>query len=159
MAKIWKGVYGQRPPKGSYAFIEYEKPARPATRSSLRSAVLHSRLQRAADAEMWFVRVCSFTFHFTNLKALDQCLAYYSRKTHPSSRISAKKLASDLGKDWKKLRSWEVERWFERLPMYLLEERKRKQVVKALTKAKLLWRNELGDSTLAIDQNKKGSHF
>jgi hypothetical protein len=42
---------------------------------------------------------------------------------------------SNLGDDWRKLRCWEVERWFERLTMYLLEEPKREKVVKALREA------------------------
>jgi len=37
--------------------------------------------------------------------------------------------------DWRKIRGWEVERWFERLPLYLLEEPKRKKVLQALTHA------------------------
>jgi hypothetical protein len=44
-------------------------------------------------------------------------------------------LAAEFGSDWRELRGWEIERWFERLPMYLLEEPKRRKVVKALTKA------------------------
>ena len=36
---------------------------------------------------------------------------------------------------YRKLRGWDVERWFERLPMYLLEEPKRQKVLKALSKA------------------------
>ena len=43
-------------------------------------------------------------------------------------------IAADIGPDWRELRSWEVERWFERLPMYLLEEPKRQKVLKALHK-------------------------
>jgi hypothetical protein len=54
---------------------------------------------------------------------------------HPSSRIAAKALAADLGEDWRSQRGWEVEGWFERLPMYLLEEPKRPKVVKALSNA------------------------
>lgn len=41
----------------------------------------------------------------------------------------------DIGEDWRTQRGWEVERWFERLPMYLLEEPKRQKVLKALSKA------------------------
>jgi hypothetical protein len=81
------------------------------------------------------VQVASFTFRFRNVKQLRECITYYEKKTHPSSRIAAKALAADLGQDWRSLRGWDVERWFERLPMYLLEEPKRQKVVKALTKA------------------------
>jgi hypothetical protein len=48
---------------------------------------------------------------------------------------SAKVLAAELGEDWRELRGWEVERWFERLPMFLFKEPKRQKVVKALRKA------------------------
>jgi hypothetical protein len=44
-------------------------------------------------------------------------------------------LEAELGKDWRCLRGWDIERWFERLPMYLLEEPKRQKVLKALNKA------------------------
>ena len=81
------------------------------------------------------VRVASFAFRFDTIEQLRECLAYYERKTHPSSMIPAKTLASDLGEDWRELRGWDVERWFERLPMYLLEEPKRQKVIKALSKA------------------------
>ncbi|MGB6803364.1 MAG: hypothetical protein WBE31_13950, partial [Candidatus Sulfotelmatobacter sp.] len=70
------------------------------------------------------VRVTSFALRFRNIEQLRECIKYYQQKTRPSSRVAAKTLASQLGEDWRALRSWEVERWFERLPMYLLEEPK-----------------------------------
>lgn len=81
------------------------------------------------------VRVASFTFGFRTVGQLRECIKYYEQKTHPSSRIPAKTIAAELGQDWRTLRGWEVERWFERLPMYLLEEPKRQKVVKALREA------------------------
>jgi hypothetical protein len=84
------------------------------------------------------VEVVSFTFRFANTAQLRECIDYYSAKTHPSSRIPAKELARDLGDDWREQRGWEVERWFERLPMYLLEEPKRQKVLRALKKAENL---------------------
>jgi hypothetical protein len=80
------------------------------------------------------VHVASFTFRFQTVEQLRECIRYYEKKIHPSSRIPAKRSAAYLGKDWRKLRGWDVERWFERLPMYLLEEPKRQKVLKALTK-------------------------
>jgi hypothetical protein len=68
--------------------------------------------------EVVLVRVASFTFRFTTTKQLRDCIEYYERKTHPSSRVSAKAIAADIGPDWRKLLLWEVERWFERLPIY-----------------------------------------
>src|SRR5437763_924885 len=65
-----------------------------------------------APREVILVRVASFTFRFGTTKQLRDCIEYYERKTHPSSRISAKAIAADIGPDWRELRSWEVERWF-----------------------------------------------
>ncbi len=81
------------------------------------------------------VEVASFEFRFASVTQLRQCIAYYETKTHPSSRLPARELAAQLGDDWRAQRGWEVERWFERLPMYLLEEPKRLKVLKALKKA------------------------
>jgi hypothetical protein len=81
------------------------------------------------------VRVASFAFRFESVERLRECIKYYEKKTRPSSRIAARTLAADLGKDWRELRGWDVERWFERLPMYLLEEPKRQKVLKALSRA------------------------
>lgn len=81
------------------------------------------------------VEVVSFTFRFDTTERLRECIAYYGSKVHPSSRVPAKQLAADLGEDWREQRGWEVERWFERLPMYLMEEPKRQKVLKALNKA------------------------
>jgi hypothetical protein len=81
------------------------------------------------------VEVAAFRFGFGSLEQLRACIDYYSVKTHPSSRLPNRELAADLGDDWREQRGWEVERWFERLPMYLLEEPKRKKVLKALQEA------------------------
>ena len=81
------------------------------------------------------VRVASFTFRFCSLEQLRDCLAYYEMKTHPSSMIPEEKIAADLGSDWRRKRWPELQRWFDKLPMYLLEEPKRQKVVKALTEA------------------------
>jgi len=84
--------------------------------------------------ELICVNVCSFTFRFVTKEEIADYIEYYERTTHPSSRIPAKTIAADIGPDWRELRSWEVERWFERLPMHLLEEPKRQKVLKALHK-------------------------
>jgi hypothetical protein len=73
---------------------------------------------------IYFVSVCSFTFEFHSIKQIQTCLDYYSRKIQPSSR--EKIGAAD---------HWECQRWFERAPLFLREERKRQQVVKALEQA------------------------
>lgn len=73
------------------------------------------------------VTVASFTFQFASLDQIRDYLAYYERKTHSSSMEPIG--AAD---------HWEVQRWFEKLPMFLLEESKRLKVVKALKRAVLL---------------------
>ena len=78
------------------------------------------------------VRVASFTFRFASLEQLRDCHAYYDAKLHPSSRISHSELLKGGGD------RFETQRWFERLPMHLLEEPKRQKVVKALAEALLL---------------------
>ncbi|NYF89057.1 hypothetical protein RBB79_05885 [Tunturiibacter empetritectus] len=84
----------------------------------------------------WYVRVCSFTFRFTNIQQLETCLEFFKQKTRASSRIPYRDLKPyvDAG-----LRGWEVQRWFDRLPMYLLEEPKRQKVVAALALANKRW--------------------
>jgi hypothetical protein len=74
--------------------------------------------------QVYFVRVCSFTFQFHSTQQIQACLEYYNRKIQPSSR-------RDIGA----ADHWECERWFERLPLFLREEPKRQRVVKALRDA------------------------
>lgn len=74
--------------------------------------------------DVYFVNVCSFTFEFHSLQQIEACLEFYARKIHPGGRVNIG------GAD-----HWECERWYEKLPMYLLEEPKRKKVVKALEDA------------------------
>jgi hypothetical protein len=123
MARIWKvphdgqGLYWQRPA---------------AVERRLKKGAQNPTLMPRQDI---MVRVVSFTFRFVSIEHLRDCLAYFQKKMHPTSRVPAKQLAAELGEDWRAQRSWEVERWFERLPMYLLEEPKRQKVVRALAKA------------------------
>ena len=74
--------------------------------------------------DVYFVSVCGFKFEFHSIEQIRACLKYYSVKIHPSSRM-------DIGG----ADNWEMQRWYERLPMYLREEPKRQKVVKALQKA------------------------
>jgi hypothetical protein len=123
MARIWKephrgdGLYWKRPE---------------AVERRLELGAQNPTLLPRQDI---MVRVASFTFRFVSVEHLRDCLAYFQQKTHPTSRVPATQLAADLGEDWRAQRSWEVERWFERLPMYLLEEPKREKVLQALAKA------------------------
>ena len=107
MAKIWKEEFDK-----SRHSNKMEEPVKPPPRTT------------GLHRWVFFARVCSFTFEFHSLQQIKACLDYYSQKIHPSSRINIG------GAD-----SWEMQRWFERLPMYLLEEPKRQKVVKALSLA------------------------
>ena len=76
-----------------------------------------------------FVRVASFTFLFHDIEQIRACLAFYSRKHHPSGRSGAITEAIRSGEVGGR---YETERWYERLPLYLSEEPKRTRVVAAL---------------------------
>jgi hypothetical protein len=123
MARIWTSAH-----RGDGLF--WRRPER-----------VQKRLQKGAENPTLLpqrdilVRVASFTFRFVDIEHLRECLAYFRQKIHPSSRVPAKRLVADVGEDWRTQRSWEIERWFERLPMYLMEEPKRQKVVKALSEA------------------------
>jgi len=95
----------------------------------------HDGKASLAPRHVIVVRVASFAFRFETVERLRECIKYYEKKARPSSRIAAKTLAADLGEGWRELRGWDVERWFERLSMYLLEEPKRQKVLKALSTA------------------------
>jgi len=78
------------------------------------------------------VQVCGFTFTFHTVGELRACLDYYQRKIHPSSRsASTASAVRNREVTWR----WEVERWYERLPLYLRKESKRLRVICALQKA------------------------
>src|SRR5271167_1824678 len=79
---------------------------------------------------VYFVKVCSFTFEFHSIEQLKVCLEFFSEKVRPSSMIHFSE--SDRRMTWLHL---VVQRWFERLPMKLLEERRRVRIVPALEKA------------------------
>ncbi len=88
----------------------------------------HWRAPTLIAKNVLIVYVASFTFHFFSVEQIRDCLAYYDRKTHPSSRLSVPG----------NIDHWEAQRWFDRLPMYLLEEPKRAKVLKALNRALIL---------------------
>jgi hypothetical protein len=129
MAKIWKEIYGGK----------YDKAGRFPSRPQNYMPKIGEAPPFYIPAEVWFVKVSGFTFIFHNLDQLVACLDYYSSKTHPSSIISKDNLAADLGPNWREERGWGLPRWFERLPMFLLEPSKRKRVVAALTQAREQW--------------------
>ena len=78
------------------------------------------------------VRVASFTFRFETREQLRECLEFYRQKHHSSSQSSERAAAVRNGEvAWRH----EVQRWYERLPLYLREEPKRLKVVAALEEA------------------------
>ncbi|MBW3637930.1 MAG: hypothetical protein KY445_15920 [Armatimonadetes bacterium] len=85
----------------------------------------------------YFVEVCSFTFHFRSVEHIEQYLAHFSRKIHPSSADGAHTKRPDS--DWRDWNSpvahWERQSRFDELPLWLFEEPKRQKVVKALQRA------------------------
>jgi hypothetical protein len=110
MARIWKQVnHGQR--YGAQWF-----GPKPSYVGSL------------VQQENICVNVCSFTFYFVNKEEIEEYIAFYEKRTHPSSRLPVAE-----GTD--RFVRWHGERWFERLPLYLQEEPKREKVLKALYKA------------------------
>lgn len=72
---------------------------------------------------VYFVRECSFTFQFVTLDQLKECLEWFEKKIHPSSR----EYNNGLEHYW--------QRWYERLPKGLTRESKRIKIAKALKKA------------------------
>jgi hypothetical protein len=81
--------------------------------------------------ELICVSVCSFTFKFYGADEIREYVAFFEKKTHPSSTIPIPEGADSF------LR-WHSQRWYERLPMYLQQEGKRVKVLKALRKALIL---------------------
>jgi hypothetical protein len=86
------------------------------------------------------VEVCGFEFIFHSVMQAELCLDYYSRKVQPTSRLPVH--TENLGGD-----HWETQRWFEKLPMFLLENSKRERVIKALTRAIAEYSSYPGAST------------
>jgi hypothetical protein len=111
MARIWTEPY-----RGSkhFAPIEYWG-----------TVDAHLRAPTLVSKTVLLVSVASFTFQFLSVDQLRDCLGYFEKKIHPTSREA---IPGNVD-------HWEAQRWFERLPMFLLEDAKRKKVVAALQKA------------------------
>jgi hypothetical protein len=114
VAKIWKEAYDWT--KHRNLMFGYNTPEDE-----------HYKAPTLIPYDVYFVTVCFFTFEFHSIEQIEACLEYYSQKIHPSSRVSL-----DGGEHW------EYQRWFDKLPMYLLEEPKRREVVKALKEAVMM---------------------
>jgi hypothetical protein len=86
---------------------------------------------------VYFVRVCGFTFEFHSIQQLKVCLEFFSKKVRPSSMIRFSE--ADRKLHWLHL---VCQRWSERLPMQLLEERRRVRIVPALRQALIKFKGE-----------------
>lgn len=83
---------------------------------------------------VYFVAVCGFAFEFHSLDQIDLCLGHYRRKVRPSTREA---FSLGWGGSVDEARGNMFAYWWEdRLPQYLLEEPKRRKVVKALERAR-----------------------
>ena len=99
--------------------------------------------ERFICQECIHIYVCSFEFTFRDLEDIHKYLAHFKRKTHPSSRDGtthrpwAFTIDKNGHKRWFRLTNHHDERQssFDRLPLYLFEEPKRKKVIKALEAA------------------------
>jgi hypothetical protein len=127
MSKIWTERFDPRRHRNPMNW-GWDAPEAPAIER-------HHNAPTLERHDVWFVRVAGFTFEFHALPQLRACLAYYATAHHPTSRLPVAN--GTYGGDQS-----ETQRWFERLPMYLLEAPKREQVVKALTNALTQWESE-----------------
>ena len=92
----------------------------------------HWRATTLMPHHVLMVRVAGFAFEFHSMTQLRECLSFYDRKLHSTSRSSVRGYAVRSGEVcWRR----EVERWHERLPLYLREEPKRQEVLSALRSA------------------------
>jgi hypothetical protein len=74
---------------------------------------------------IFYVEVCRFTFAFFSLDMIRRYRDFYAAEVLPSSRLSGP-LWSPAGCN---------QRWFERLPLRLRKEPRRRRVVRALDRA------------------------
>ncbi|MGC4061389.1 MAG: hypothetical protein QM749_11325 [Aquabacterium sp.] len=91
--------------------------------------VRHEKSDGLAPYKVCLVEVCGFQFIFHSIMQIELCIDYYSRTVQPTSRLPVH--TQNLGGD-----HWETQRWFEKLPMFLLEKAKRPKVIAALEKAR-----------------------
>src|SRR5688572_15628575 len=115
MARIWTEPFDPTRHRSRMGW-DFEQPS---------GIARHHRAPTLEPHRVLLVRVARFTFELHSVAQLQACQVYYSAKHLPSSRMPVE--TGDYGGDHS-----EVQRWFERLPLYLREEPKRIQVVAAL---------------------------
>ena len=79
---------------------------------------------------VYIVLVPGFTFEFHNIQQIEVCLRFFSQKVRPESMMQF----LDTDRHILELNSVSP-RWFEELPLPLLEEHRRLEITAALTKA------------------------
>lgn len=72
---------------------------------------------------VYFVKEGGFTFQFTSINQIEECIDYFSTKIHPSTRLN-----HDIYEHY-----WQT--WHERLPHGITKKGKREKILKALIKA------------------------
>ena len=107
----------------------------------------HNRAPTIVRCKVCLVDVCGFTFIFHSISQLQVCLDYYSRECQPSSRLP------DYSEDlcWP---NFQAQRWFEKLPQYLLEKPKRLKVVAAL-EAAIVEYSKVPEAKTGISENSQ----
>jgi hypothetical protein len=108
-----------------------------------------SQTRALVPYKVCLVDVCGFEFTFHSLTQLELCLEYYRRAHHASSRIPFE--TGNYGGD-----HWETQRWFEKLPNYLLEKGKRPKVVSALERALVEYQRHEGAETRTAKPSLNG---
>jgi hypothetical protein len=94
----------------------------------------------------FFVRVCGFTFWFSSVEQVRKTLAFYERKTHPSSRLPeldwVRQQAQKYPINYRECVASYIashhdalQHWWTKLPLYLQKNGKRERVIKALERA------------------------
>jgi hypothetical protein len=112
MARIWTETFN---------------PKRHADKMRAASVPTVPALQRHS---VYFVSVTGFTFEFHNIQQLEVCLRFFSQKVRPESMMQF------LDTDRHILELHAISpRWFQELPLPLLEEHRRLEIAAALTKA------------------------
>lgn len=107
---------------------------------------VNSAIGQVLAAQVYFVEVCSFRFRFESIEQINETLEYFQQKMHRTSRLPDEEwIKEEQRNDPKNYRRNikrfiesehdVIQRWYERLPMWLYEEPKRKKVVKALKAA------------------------
>ncbi len=76
---------------------------------------------------IYYIEVCKFTFHFTEIEHIKETRDWFSEKIHKSTRLP--------DGPWLQSEHDVAQRWYERLPASIKKSSKRERVIKALDDA------------------------